>query len=60
MLGRDRERIAAWQGLPRLGESVHELLAIYIRDQYPGISPGRERAARLSLERIEIVVEQRR
>ena len=56
----DRQRIAAWQGLPRLGESVHELLAICISDQYPGISPGRERAARLSLKRIEIVVEQRR
>ena len=60
VLGLDRHRIAAWQGLPRLGESVQELLAICIGDQYPGISPGRERAARLSLERIEIVVEQRR
>ena len=60
VLGLDRQRIAAWQGLPRLGERVQELLAICISDQCPGISPGRERAARLSLERIEIVVEQRR
>ena len=54
------ERIATWQGLPRLGERVQELLAICISDQCPDICPGRERSACLGLERIEIVVEQRR
>jgi hypothetical protein len=54
-----RYRIAVWQEQPRLGESVHELLAIYIRDHYAGIRPGRERAACLSLERVKIVIKQR-
>ena len=45
---------------PGWANGVQELLAICISDQYPGPYPGRERAARLGLERVKIVVEQRR
>ena len=48
------------RGCARLGQSVHELLAIHIGDQYPGTLPCREFTACLSLERVEVVIKQRR
>jgi hypothetical protein len=57
-LGLQPNRIPAWQGDSRLGPGVDELLAVLIGDQHPRPSPCRERAARLGLERVEIIVEQ--
>ena len=53
-------RIAAWQGLAWLGQSVDELLAIHIGNQNPGTFPFREFTACLSLESVEVVIKQRR
>jgi hypothetical protein len=60
LLGLNPGRIAAWQRLAWFDPSIHELLTVHVGNQNPGTAPCREFTACLSLESIEVVIEQPR